>query len=273
MKHIILFFAAVIGISLFFNSCSKEYSYESPVPPGNAVFSFKDSLGNCLPNYVHGTFYNGVTPGGDTAYVEVHVHVDSVGNYKITTAGDLQNGFMFADSGFFGTTGDTLVKLRPVGTPVFPQATTFFIDTTLCNFTVNVNPLAWQFSTDNATYSGLIDSAFIYDTSGAKFLTLYGYTASGDSAFVTSMLLPTGEITPGNYSTKTSAILYFENLADTTDIYKADPGTTNVETTITITSYDSSSNIIEGTFSGQALDTSQNVVNIINGKFKAKVVF
>src|SRR5207244_1654724 len=87
----------------------------------------------------HGTFYNGVTPGSDTAFVEIQVNVDSIGSYRIYT--DLQDGFMFADSGFFSTSGINTIRLKPIGTPILNITTNFTVrfDTTACNFTVNVH--------------------------------------------------------------------------------------------------------------------------------------
>jgi len=295
MKHIILLVVAAISLTVFLNSCSKEYSFEQATPAGNAVFSLKDSIGNCLPDTVHGTFYNGVTPGPDTAFVELQVNVDSVGNYKIYT--DLQNGFMFADSGFFNTTGPTTVLLKPLGTPILQTVTTFKIlsDTTFCNFTIyvqdstgtglgsnpggpdstNLSDTAWKFSVAAATFNGPVDTAFIYtDTSGAKFLTLYGYTpATGDTAFAVSIYLPNDTIEAGNYSTTNAAGVYFKDLQDTAAthyIYHADPTTTNAGINITLT-YDSSARIVEATFNGTAIDLTGNVITITNGRFKAKV--
>ena len=298
MKRIILFLVASIGIIVFLNSCSKEYSFETPTPPGNAIFSFKDSLGNCLPDSVHGTFYNGVLPGSDTAYVEVQVRVDSIGSYAIYTDDKtFQNGLMFADSGYFSTTGYATIKLKPIGQAIFHEPIPFTIsslsDSTVCSFTVYVqdstgtglggggtdttslSDTAWKFSVDAATFNCPVDNTFIYsDTSGAKFLTLYGYTpATGDSAFAVSIYLPSGEIADSNYSTTTSAGVYFKDVRDTVSthyIYHADPTTTNASITITLT-YDSVNNIVEGTFSGTAVDLSGNVITISNGRFRAKV--
>src|SRR6476620_8276294 len=128
----------VIGCFLLFFSCQKEYSFEKEATVGGAKGSLKDSLGNCLPYSVDGTFYNGVTPGADTAFVDIQVNVDSACNYRIYT--DLQNGFMFADSGFFNTTGIITVRLKPIGTPILniPANFTVTFDTTACGFSINV---------------------------------------------------------------------------------------------------------------------------------------
>src|SRR3954468_8813058 len=208
MKNI---FGDIILISCFFLffSCQKEYSFEKEATIGGAKGSLKDSLGNCLPNSVHGTFYNGVTPGVDTAFVDIQVNVDSAGNYRIYT--DLQNGFMFADSGFFNSTGITTVRLKPIGTPILniPANFTVTFDTTACGFTINVqdstgtglggggNPggggtdstnlsdTAWKFRVNTLVFNGPFDSAFVgVDSAGSSYLALFGSTAAtGDSLF------------------------------------------------------------------------------------------
>jgi hypothetical protein len=287
----------VISCFLLFFSCQKEYSYEKGATVGEAKGSLKDSLGNCLPDSVHGTFYNGVTPGSDTAFVDIQVNVDSAGNYHIYT--DLQNGFMFADSGFFTNTGITTVRLKPIGTPILNMPTSFIVtfDTTACGFTINVqdstgtglggggNPgggtdstnlsdTAWKFSVDaGGTFNGPIDSAFLKDTTFGTFLVLVGSTvATGDSAFVLSVPTNGGVITPGTYTTDTSSVFYLYDLTAGVYIYSANvttaPGSV---VTITISSYDPVTKIVTGTFSGTATDASSNIVTISNGSFKVKV--
>jgi len=276
---------------LFF-SCQKEYSFEKGATISIAKGTLKDSVGNCLPDSVHGTFYNGVTPGSDTAYVEIQVDVDSTGNYSIYT--DLQNGFMFADSGYFSTTGINTIKLKPLGTPILNIPTTFTVafDTTVCSFTINVqdstgtglgggtgggtdstnlSDTAWKFTGDSLAFNGPIDSAYIgVDSAGNSYLALFGSTAAtGDSLFTAFILLPSAVITPGTYNTNAGSVFVFS--IDSTAIFQAHSLTTNVNTTITIISYNSTSKIVTGTFSGTAQDSSGNPVNITSGSFRVKV--
>ena len=75
-------------------SCQKEFSRENHIAKG----TLKDVSGTCFPSTVHGKFYNGVTPDGNTTYVEVKVNVTKTGSYSIFT--DIQNGLRFADSVF-----------------------------------------------------------------------------------------------------------------------------------------------------------------------------
>ncbi len=202
-----LFIACCFGI-LFF-SCQKDFSIEN----GNtqvAAGSLWDSAGNCLPDTVIGTFYNGVTPGSDTAYVEIQVNVTQTGSYNITTA-PLENGLEFFDSGFFSNTGINTMRLKPIGTPILNTPTTFNIsfDSSFCSFTVNVQDSTgtglggdqdttgqggdpddgsgnWQFAQGSFTYAGIIDSAKKDNSTGlATFLNLYGSTtATGDTDHV-----------------------------------------------------------------------------------------
>ena len=248
-----------------------------------------------MPDSVHGTFYNGVTPGSDTAYVEVKVRVDSVGSYTITT--DLQNGFMFADSGFFNTTGINIVRLKPIGTPILQKPTLFTVsfDTSICSFTVNVkdstgtglgggggiddttnfSDTAWQFSQGLNKYNGIFDQAFVVDTLGGSYMVLIGSTAeTGDTAFVLSVPTLVGVITPGTYTTLTTSVFYLQDLfAGPPAIFSANFLTAPDFITINILSYNASTKIVTGNFSGTAKDAAGNSVPITSGSFKALITY
>ena len=77
-KKIIPFFSLLCLITLF-SACKKEYSVETGITNVDATGSLKDTLGNCMPATVLGTFYNGVTPYSDTAQVEEKANVDTQG--------------------------------------------------------------------------------------------------------------------------------------------------------------------------------------------------
>ena len=129
-------FAALLFVSLVVvsSSCQKELSPEPVIQDStfSATGSLKDSNNNCYAAVVHGSFYNGVTPGSATAYIAVQVNVIYTGSYKITT--DIQNGFGFADSGVFVEAGLTTIHLKPFGTPLFPGPADFLVsfDTSFC---------------------------------------------------------------------------------------------------------------------------------------------
>ncbi len=296
-RKIFPFFSLLCLIALF-SSCKKEYSVETGITTVDATGSLKDSSGNCLPASVVGTFYNGVTPGSDTAYVEVKVNVDTAGSYVITT--DLQNGFMFADSGFFSTTGINIVRLKPIGTPILQKPTFFtvYFDTSICGFTVNVNDstgsglggdgggggiddttnlsdTAWQFSQGVNKYNGIFDQAFVVDTLGGSYMVLIGSTAeTGDTAFVLSIPTLGGVITPGTYTTLTTSVFYLQDLfAGPPSIFSANFLTAPDFITINILTYDASTKIVTGNFNGTSKDAAGNTVPITSGSFKAFITY
>lgn len=298
-RNLISFCFLLCAIALF-SACQKEYSIETGKTTVDAIGSLKDSAGNCMPDSVVGTFYNGVTPGSDTAYVEVKVRVDSVGSYTITT--DLQNGFMFADSGFFNTTGINIVRLKPIGTPILQKPTLFTVsfDTSICSFTVNVQDstgtglgggdttgtggvdtsFGWQFTaTGDTTYSAKYQDtskAFIYDTTASglavKYITMNWINEFGDSLFQISLINTGGPVT-ATYNTNVvlpngALVLYTDN--DKT--YGSDPVTfVGSNIVIVVTTYNTTTKIIEGTFSGTAITDSGGTINITNGTFKSRL--
>ena len=311
MKKIFSFLVTICCIVTLVISCQKDFSVET----GNmqvAAGSLWDSTGNCLPDTVIGTFYNGVTPGSDTAYVEIQVNVTQTGSYNITTTPPLQNGFEFADSGFFSNTGINIIRLKPIGTPILNTPTTFTVsfDSSICSFTVNVQDSTgtglggdqdttghggdpdgggnWQFATDSGgLFAGTFDTAVIIKDStiwgsGGKMLYMGGFTnASTDSAITLIMYLPTGVITPGTYNNKSAppsnaSLFAFNYTTGNGDpIYEAIPSSSPTlgNVTITITSYNSTTHVVTGTFAGTAEDDAYDgkTIGILNGDFTATV--
>lgn len=297
MKKFFSFLFAICCIVTLFFSCQKDFSVETENTQV-ATGSLWDSVGNCLPDTVIGTFYNGVTPGSDTAYVEIQVNVTQTGSYNITTTPPLQNGFEFADSGFFSNTGINIIRLKPVGTPILNTATTFTVsfDSSICSFTVNVQDSTgtglggqqdttghggdpdggsgnWQFATDSGGFFvGTFDTAVVIKDStvwgtGGKMLFMGGFTsASTDSAITLIIYLPNGVIAPGTYNNRSNpplnASLFAFNFTtgNGDPIYEAIPSSspTPGDVTITIISYDSATHVVTGTFSGTAEDDAYN---------------
>jgi len=109
-RYLSLILVCLVAAALFF-SCSKEYSLETDaLPAGNtAAGSLKDTSGNCLPIVVKGTYYDGVI-AGDTNYIQVTVNVKTAGSFNIQT--DQQNGFQFAGTGVFISTGVQTINLK-----------------------------------------------------------------------------------------------------------------------------------------------------------------
>ena len=305
MNKLFSYLVIICCISFLF-SCNKEFSVETGALT-QAEGSLWDSTGSCLPETVHGTFYNGVQAGSDTAYVAVDVNVTQTGSYSITS--DMQNGFQFFDSGFFSQTGINTIHLKSLGTAILPTPTTFTInfDSTICSFTVNVqdstgsgqggdstggNPDStfgsgdWQFSTD---IGGSFQGTFVYVTSGpdtifasgGTLFSMVGLTASGDTALSIALVFPGSTIQPGTYhttivgsDTHPTAAFGFTFASSGDPIYDAIYGqTAPSDITVVVSSYDPLTKTLTGTFSGPASNETTtddtDTIGIMNGSFTA----
>ena len=119
----------------------------------------------------------------------------------------------------------------------------------------------WEFKDSTTEFSGVIDTAFITGTSGNKELHLSGKSASGKEIF--SVTLFGDEIKPGTY--KTSLFQATLNYSGTGMIYQANQSTGELIVVISTIN----TNLVTGTFSGKALDSSNVVRQLFDGKFKA----
>ncbi len=262
-----------------FSACQRTISWDL-----DATGTLKDAQGICFPANISGTFYNGITPGSDTAYVEVKVNVFSTGNYTIST--DIQNGLRFIDSGFFNTTGIHVIKLKPVGTPVNIMPVNFAVhfDTSFCSFTLDVKDSTlltdktlntWQYTDTKKkiTYHGTINATYFLVTPLSGLLSLRHETnIAGDTTFEIGIVYPTENITTGMFTTDS-----LNNVALSTrgrcincawDVMYA---LTGAITTIVVESYDPQTGIIKGAFSGTTVNWNNEVAPIDKGKFSAVV--
>jgi hypothetical protein len=292
LRLIIALFAAVIVAV----SCQKEYSLDTAKNPGAlAVGTLKDSLGDCQPIVINGKYV------ADTAltsnnYVTVQVNVVTTGKYVIST--DIQNGYSFYDSGYFAKTGPQPVTLKGSGKPIQAATSSFTVtfDSSYCMFqvtatatasggggggggstdTTNTNLTAWQFTEGAKTQSGPFYDVFRDTTYTAGYLLAFvGYTPStADSLLEMDILFPSTGPKTGTYSTTSAGAFYYDdvtNQASPVTIYQADPTVTGTNVSIVVTSYDATSKIIQGTFSGTAKNKAGATVNITGGKFKGKI--
>jgi hypothetical protein len=295
MNRNLILSLSFLFITASFFSCSKEYSLETGAFT-TAKGTLHDNSGNCYTSTVKGTYKTGVTLK-DSNYVEVQLNVTTAGNYSISS--DTINGIYFKDAGIFSTTGVKTIKLLGSGKPLLNQNSSFLIgfDSTYCSFTVFVedstrtgggtggggtapnylSDSAWYFSEGARNYHGFIDTAFVFDTTVAgqsfRILQIQGATASaGDSVLLIGITFPGGVITPGTYTSNSASVFRFlGSFNDTDTVYSATFLTPTVSTTVIITSYNTTTKIIQGTFSGTAKNKTGNTVTITGGKFEAKL--
>jgi hypothetical protein len=276
---------STFSISFDSSFCSFTVNIEDSTGKGleqqtNAQGSLWDSTGACLPDSIHGTFYDGITPGSDTAYVEVQVNVTQTGSYSITS--DLQNGFQFSDSGTFSSTGLNTIRLKPTGVPVILRTTTFSINfgASTCAFTVNVQDSTgrgivassngqWQFAQGTAAYAGIISSATKDNSSGvATFVQVNGSGSIADTSFVLSFTVLAGDIQAGTYTMANSAVSFSSGDLLNDFSYAANPFVTGSDMTVIVSFYDAATKEMKGTFSGNAQSgVSGPIVPITNGSF------
>lgn len=252
----------------------------------DAVYTLGGAPTTCTNAAIQGTYTQG-TALNITNTVAIQVNVTTPGRYLISTTAT--NGMTFTGQGAFATTGLMNVTLQGSGTPTTAGVNTVPITAggTSCSFTINViagtDPVddvnssdsAWQFTQGTNFYHGYIAGAEIGDTLGQKVLNIVGITpATEDTALLLVVNLGT-TVTPGTYTTVAQAGFYLVNVEgmDTTlnYIYSADPTTTGIVTSIVITSYNATTGIIQGTFSGNAKNKQGSSVPITAGKFTAKL--
>lgn len=271
-----LFKIGVAIVLLFALACRKEYSYE--YTPAN---SLKDAQGICLPSVVHGSFFKNTSLDNDTAYIELQVNVAVTGPYFITT--DLQNGFKFADSGTFTTTGLQTVHLKPTGTPVDTGYTDFTVclDTSCCAFSVYVNEAsvielpdnAWQYTdvSNGKTYSGNFNATEYLATPVSTLVSLRKQIITpADTSFEISFVFPPTGIETGSFTTDIdNAWSYSHSGVCVNCAWEVAYQLYGAISNIVVTDYDASTKTIKGTFSGTAINGDNEVVAIKDGRFKA----
>lgn len=120
----------------------------------------------------------------------------------------------------------------------------------------------WEFSNGSAAYSGNIDSVYQGSIGSTKQLFIVGKTSNGAQFFQMHLFADSFKIGSYNASSFESSFTYNTNAKT---IYSASQ--LIGEFTVNITSIDDTH--IEGNFSGAAKDSSGNVVQLTNGKFKS----
>ena len=137
LSSALLFFAAI----LFFSSCEKEYSFENGGTPGvivggssggTAIFTFNGGTGSCT-GAVSGTYTAGTALGAANT-VAIHLNVDSIGTYTLSTS--TNNGISFSGSGTFTATGSQTITLTGTGTPLTAGTFNYTPGATGCTFSI-----------------------------------------------------------------------------------------------------------------------------------------
>jgi len=273
MKHTL--YLSLLTLMIISYSCKKEYSQEEGSGNKSSGSLQSEATGECLPKTVNGAYIAG-TALGTSNYIEVDVDVTKAGSYTITS--DTVNGYYFTASGEFTGAGINTVKLFGKGKPL-AEGSDFFIvsyDTTFCEVEVEVLPTGtqppppppatgtyfWKFSVGATTYQGTVDinDALIMDTTVGAFTFKTFYFEATDSADDNAMSLTLGDASGSinaneNYTSPPGATnsVYFAWQDSTGNLYE----TSTSPFTAKVTSHNTTTKVIKGTFSG----TAKNILN------------
>jgi len=278
MRRLPILFIAIAFICVL-TTCKKEYSYEGgpAITNDSATYSPEGFPNACLNTKVSGEYITRIKLTSSN-FITLMVNVSKTGLYQIATPP--LNGISFSAIGKFTNTGVQGVVLQATGTPQLPGVYEIPVTAGIgaCSFSITVNSPAiqtqalnsWEFAQNNKTYSGYFDGALTTNVNGSLVLTLVGLTPTKDTAISILVDIPGSAVKTGNYSSKNNAtFVFFDNLGN--NIFFSDKNHLNVELIVIIASYDATTQIISGTFSGTAMNRLNESVPITNGKFRAKL--
>ena len=279
-----------------FNITSKDSSERIILKP--AVYEANENMcRNAEVSYPYPTIR---TPLALNNTIMLQVNVTNLGDGTYGMGTGSKNGFAYSTTGIFNSTGIQNVTLYGYGTPERAGHTSLPITIhsgsgfTSCDISVLVTDMpghdtatnSWVFSEGQNYYQGIFAYPDVYfgenSSSDGKQLTLHGTDVWDEIDTVINMVVQFPESAtapiPGIYisdpypdHTHTNEF-NFKLINSETFIYTSKAASLNNEKTltITITACDVDNRIVEGIFSGHVLDKEGNIVNITNGKFKAK---
>ncbi len=268
MNHLI----KKVGIIILFTSllsCKREYSFEVHQSEGTLI-----SATPSVPEYPSGLTLN------NTNTITVQVNVTKAGKYFITT--DTVNGVYFNASGTFRNTGMQTVILQGYGTPDNSGVCSWVVTYSSSSRNVSVNIYDWwEFEEEGAQYIGRMDSVYIVHLLGDNILIFEGTGDDGVDRKIMTVIDIGTTTSPvvGSYSTDMGLSGFFVygivDLASglfITQTYASDRSTGGGGTRInlTIDNYNTTTQMLSGTFSGNAVTDFGMLVNITNGRFRAK---
>jgi len=255
-------------------------SVSIPVTAGTSTCNFQITtttggsyVVNCSTANVNGTYEAGTALDPMTNTVDIDVNVTTAGPYNIATT--LNNGMTFNASGTFSTTGVQTIQLAGNGTPSLGGTYNISVPgSTPCTFPVIVDGPAtidWKFTQGTTTYQGETDNAQLQSL--PPTFTSFHYTGSNvNETFIFSLVDIAGGIntneTYNTISTTSNTGAFIFNFSGG-DIWTADPQTPGTSVIFTITSHNTSTKTVTGTFSGTVKNSAGTPLAITNGTFTA----
>ena len=245
-----------------------------PVGTGAAVITGI----NCSGAVLAGTYQQGTATGSGNT-VQIQATVTTAGTYTIST--NSVNGVSFSGSGALAAGTQMVTLTANGGTPTNSGTVSYTVTsgTNTCDFDITyqsgttppVGTYTWSFKVGTTTYSGTCEEAEL-QPSPAGGLAINGTTSGGDGFGLGIFNLGAG-IGTGTYpgvpgttppAGKFTALFFYEGNPTTYDYI----ATTGGNITTIVTSFNATTHVVQGTFSGTALDENGATVNIQQGTFK-----
>lgn len=246
---------------------------------GQAAFTM-----NCAGATVNGTYTAGTALTASNT-ITLPVNVASAGGYSITgTAG----GMTFTATGTFSTTGNQNVTLNGSNTPSGSGGAVSLPltgGTANCSVTINVSgggggggggTFDWKFTEGSTTFQGTTSSATLQSQSAGP-VTFTVFSFDGDNPAGDNISITLTDISGGikaNETYSTSATSSNSSIFDFSDgtgavTYEGIPMlTTGTTLTIKVTSHNTGTKTIVGTFSGTVKNGAGATKTISNGTFQ-----
>lgn len=269
------------------------------VPVGAANYMFNAPTNSC-PNIIVNGVYRVWATLNPTDTINVPIKVITPGTYTIQTP--LVNGMQFSASGIFLNTGNYTVVLNGSGKPLSRGITKMplTVRNVNCSFDINAildTSMYWRCTLEGITYRGLVDSAYNTLSDTGRFVagnpkriftcgilggdTLFNFTSYsfGISFFQANHVITTGDYLTNN-SDFTCGIQMNTNVTPSSYGYYYTNNLSLGNFTIHVTNYNSTTKLIDGTFSGLVYKTTNlnytsttPVVQVTNGYFKTYMAY
>jgi hypothetical protein len=231
---------------------------------------------NCAGVVVNGSYLVGMALNGAVNTIDLPITVTTAGPYSISVS---VNGMTFSASGILAL-GPTTITLTGSGTPLTSGISSLSVGAPACLIPISVAGINWKFNLGSTVYQGSTGTTpgdVTYDPTSAPPFTLFDYFGDNPAAdnFSFSLIDLTGGILANETYNSNSIGLtnigafYFTNGAGTIDL-SADPSMPTVNIIFKITSHNTATKTIIGTFSGTAHDAvSGTTKTITSGTFTA----
>jgi hypothetical protein len=132
----------------------------------------------------------------------------------------------------------------------------------------------WKFTAAGKTHQGIVDEDGVLEpvqitpTVSITTISFFGSNATGDTSIVLAIADINNSINNETYvSNTTSGNAALIDIDYGGDTFSADPQVTNAAVTVTVTTHNTTTKVLAGTFSGTLKNANGQLLTISNGSF------